>query len=295
MKPPRWALPLLEKLRHVPPAAAAAAAGTVLSLLLAALGYSLWPRLSYWRAERAERKGRTEQAAAMFQAFAEKGSGRPRFADALFRSAELWKKAGDCGRAAPLYERLAREIREGPWLERAKHGLLSCPDYFPLTAGSLVYVDSQTGGQAMRLDLKTAASEDGRTGKIKGAYFAGKRRVQEFNRSYEKSDWSIWERQGKEKVRIIRYPYKPGVSWTDRRDGIPVEFTVVANDAKVKVKAGTFTNCLKIKERTANSPAWKFDYYAPGVGRVKTTIGGPGFESPNTELKSISLRAIPAG
>jgi hypothetical protein len=29
---------------------------------------------------------------------------------------------------------------------------------------------------------------------------------------------------------------------------------------------------------------WRFDYYAPGVGRVKTTLGGPGYENPNAEL-----------
>ena len=40
-------------------------------------------------------------------------------------------------------------------------------------------------------------------------------------------------------------------------------------------------------------PAWKYDYYAPGIGRVRTTIGGRGFENPNTELKSSNAPAPP--
>ena len=29
---------------------------------------------------------------------------------------------------------------------------------------------------------------------------------------------------------------------------------------------------------------WRYDYYCPDVGRAKTTIGGRGYENPNTEL-----------
>lgn len=294
MNVPRWAEPVLgqvlDKLQRIPPAALAGAGGAAALSLLVWLGLAVWPSVSYWRAGRAERKGQDHQAAAMFEKFAQRRPADPRAPEALFRAAQLYAKGGHCEQAAPLYERLARERTEEPWPERARHGLLTCPDYFPLTDAALVYVDSQTGGEAMRLDLKSKVSEDGTRAKLKGAYFAGTRRVQDFNRTYEKADWSIWEKQGKSRVRIIRYPYKPGITWSDRRDGFPVDFTVMATDAKVKVKAGTFSNCLKIKEQTGGSPAWKFDYYAPGVGRVKTTIGGSGFESPNTELKSFAKK-----
>jgi hypothetical protein len=53
----------------------------------------------------------------------------------------------------------------------------------------------------------------------------------------------------------------------------------------VTVKAGTFHGCVKVREReAANRNSWKYDYYCPGVGKVKTSVAGPGYENSNTEL-----------
>ena len=35
--------------------------------------------------------------------------------------------------------------------------------------------------------------------------------------------------------------------------------------------------------------SWKVDYYAPGVGRILTTLATPSFERRNTELLSYDL------
>ena len=53
----------------------------------------------------------------------------------------------------------------------------------------------------------------------------------------------------------------------------------------MKTLGGVFSGCIKVRETDPRFPrSWKFDYFAPGVGRVKTTVGAPGVENPNTEL-----------
>jgi len=52
---------------------------------------------------------------------------------------------------------------------------------------------------------------------------------------------------------------------------------VVSTTATVKVAAGEFKDCLKVRELDRRYPKnWRFDYYCPDVGRAKTTIGGGG-------------------
>ena len=58
----------------------------------------------------------------------------------------------------------------------------------------------------------------------------------------------------------------------------------MAAGVDLKVQAGAFSGCLKVRRRTSGQASWVFDYYCPGIGRVKTTIGIPGGENPNTEL-----------
>ena len=92
-----------------------------------------------------------------------------------------------------------------------------------------------------------------------------------------------------ERAPILRYPYHEGLSWQARRGGKLFTYRIDAAGVAVSVKAGSFTGCLKVKSSAAGDPAWVFDYYCPGVGRVKTTVGVPEGENPNTELAESSL------
>ena len=84
---------------------------------------------------------------------------------------------------------------------------------------------------------------------------------------------------------LLRSPYAEGQSWSAFRDLKQIEDLVVSSSASVTTLAGQFAGCLKLRERDTSFPsAWRYDYYCPGGGRVKTTIGGPGFENPNMEL-----------
>lgn len=211
----------------------------------------------------------------------------PRACEVRLRAAELYRTFfGRCEEARAHYEAAARDFPKQPvCLERAKTGLLLCPDYFPTDAGrTWVYVDSASGGKAMRLEWE-ARTSSGPVGSIQSALYAGDRRIQAKTEYYTKADWAIWRVDKDGREAILRYPYNEAMAWSAKRGKTKVEYLVVSGSMTVKAAAGTFTACLKIRETdSAFKNSWRYDYYCPDVGRVKTTIGGPGFENPNTEL-----------
>jgi hypothetical protein len=88
---------------------------------------------------------------------------------------------------------------------------------------------------------------------------------------------------------LLKYPFEKGTRWTTRRGGASVIFFIEGTET-VKVRAGEFANCLKVREiQAGNESSWKVDYYAPGVGKVLTTLATPSTEKRNTELISYQL------
>lgn len=211
----------------------------------------------------------------------------PRSCEVRLRAAELYRTVfGRCGEARVHYEAAARDFpRMTACLERAKTGLLLCPDMFPTETGrTWVYVDSASGGKAARIEWEARASS-GTTGTIQTALYAGDRRIQTKVETYQKADWAIWRVDKEGREAILRYPYNETMTWTAKRGKSTVEYLVVSGSTTVSSAAGAFAGCVKVRERdSAFKNSWRYDYYCPGVGRVKTTIGGPGFENPNTEL-----------
>lgn len=260
--------------------------------LLAAAAAGCAADLEYRRAALLERAGRRSAAVGAWTRFAGRHPADARTAEALVRAARLYVLSfRRCAEARPLLERAVREHpgRE-PWATRARQGLLDCPEYFPLRDGSRwTYVDSQTLGRNMRLEIEVSASTDGARGTVRGAYYAGAARFRDYRRSYAKEDWAVWEIEGKDRVPILRYPYSPQMIWRARRGGRPVEWTIVSDKERVRLAGGVEYGCLKVKEAEPGAQAWRYDYYAPGLGRVKTTIGVPGAENPNTELQSMTV------
>lgn len=254
--------------------------------LLLALACACSRPFGFEHARHEESRSRWPSAAAAYLRFVEADPSDPRAPEALTRAASIHARVfGRCDRAVPLYERAARSGAE-PWAERARLGLMACPDYLPLVSGaSWTYVDSQSGGRNMRLVFSVEASSDGARATASGDYFAGEKKVQPYRRSYERRDWTLWERAGEESLPILKYPARAGRSWTHKN----ASFDVEAEDVAVRVRAGQFAGCLKVRRRPADLPSWSYDYYCPGVGRVKTTIGVPGAENPNTELAAYDI------
>lgn len=256
-----------------------------ISLLLSGCGAD-W---DYRQAAFLEGSRRFPSAGTAWERFAAKHPGDPRAPEALVRAGRIY-----CGvfqrydDARSLYERAARGYQDRePWASSARAALLDCPDYFPLKSGARpVFVDSMTGGKNMRLVLEVKASTDGARGTIAGGLYAGRERVMEQSRAYAKEDWAVWEMDGKNRVPILRYPYAQGMTWAATRDGRTIELRVESARETVKLRSRTYADCVKVRESAPGAKAWTYAYYAPGVGRIKTSIGVPGAENPNTELAS---------
>ncbi len=268
-RPPRDAAAWLGRL-------AAALAATA---LLAAAGVGASGALRYRQARFLEALGRYPAAIGAYE--------RLDTPEAHVRAGDLYAgKLQRCLEARRHYEAAARLDPAGPWGARGRAGLLACPDYFPLQAGrAWVYGDSASGGRNMHLESVLRRATGGE-GELQSALYAGNNRVRVDTERYEKRDWMIVlvEPDG-HAAPVLRFPFRAGEAWTARRGKDRLSYLIEQDDARVATKAGVFEHCLKVRETNPRFPrSWKYDYYAPFVGRVKTTIGGPGFENPNTEL-----------
>lgn len=221
-----------------------------------------------------------------YEAFLDARPKDPRACQVRLRAATIYRDWGRCGEARRHLEAAARDFSGmKECADIAKLALLSCPDYFPLDKGrTWVYVDSASGGKAMRLDWEVRRSSAS-AGSIQTALFAGNHRIREATESYEKRDWGLWRTDAKPAEPFLRYPFGQDQAWEGKRGTATIDWLIVSTTATVKVAAGTFRDCLKVRERDHRFPqTWRFDYYCPDAGRVKTTVGGKGYENPNTEL-----------
>ncbi len=230
---------------------------------------------------------RPVEALKHYEAFLESRAKDPRACQARLRAARIYRGWGRYAEARRHYEAAARDF---PGMKAcadiAALSLLSCPDYFPLDRGrSWSYVDSDTGGKAMRLDWEVRQSSGPAAASVRTVLFAGDKRLRESLESYAKRDWALWRADARPAEPFLRYPFGQDQAWSGKRGKTEVDWLIMSTTETVTTAAGRFPGCLKVRERDRRYPAtWRYDYYCPDVGRVKTTVGGPGFENPNTEL-----------
>lgn len=227
------------------------------------------------------------QALAHYQKYLAGGPKEPRACAVRLRAALIQRDFGRCAEARANLEAAARDFpQDRACSELAKKRLLSCPDYFPLDEGrTWVYVDSESQGKAMRLDWELRVSSDTGGGKVSAVLYAGDKRNRASTEAYEKRDWAVWRSDVKPAEPFLHYPFAQDQAWSGLRGKTRIDWLVMSATETVKSAAGTFTDCLKVRERDSRYPqTWRFDYYCPDVGRVKTTLGGKGYENPNTEL-----------
>ncbi len=222
-----------------------------------------------------------------YEALLRREPSTPRSAEVHVRAGLIYRRLQQCLEARRHFEAAARDFPKlEPWAGLAKAGIMDCPDYFPLDAGrAWTLGDSASGGQAARIELDLRPGKDGADAEIHSDLFAGAKKIRAEDVGYEKRDWGVWEIRGSERSLILRYPFRKGEAWTTTRGGEALEYRIEADDARVKTAAGTFTGCLKVREYNGKYPeTWKYDYFAPFVGRVLTSVAGSDFENPNTEL-----------
>lgn len=258
-------------------------ARAVLILLLCAAGWGCSPR--YKDGVVLEEQGRYAQAAEKYKAFALKNPTDTDAPKALQAAADLYAvKLGVCRQAKPLLELLVREYPAHKLPADTYRRIFVCPDYFPAGAGlKWTYGDSQTLGRNARQIVHV----DDLTPKgavVKSAFYAGTALVSSQKRTYRFADSDFIESQPGHATKILSYPLEAGKTWTSAGPEGKLEFRVEAEGLKVKVKAGEFAGCVKIRRRAAGMPSWIYEYYAPWTGKVLTAVGGQGFENRVTEL-----------
>jgi tetratricopeptide (TPR) repeat protein len=239
------------------------------------------------KAQRLERDGKPAEAAEAYSAAAKARPGSPDAPKALLAAGRLWSRLGRCDRAEPAFEDAAKLYGE-PWRAQAEAELLDCPDFFPLKAGSSWMLgDSETGGSNMRQEFKTVSAALDGAGELEVKIYAGRKLYTTIKRKIKKAEWRIEEsdKSGVSTV-VLRYPFKAGSTWTSRRGQKEVRFTIDSSSETVEVKAGRFSGCLKVREQIEGLPSWTYTYYAPGIGRVLTSVAGRGYETRNAELLS---------
>ena len=267
---------------------------TVLAVCLFCAGCG-GPDLDYKQARHLDATGQFFRALKEYENFLKKHPQDHRSVEVRYRAGLIYaRKLDRCREAVPLFEDAARdrETANKEWVKLARLGLLSCPDYFPLRDGTKwLYVDSLSLGKNMRLDVGIRKSSGGVSGLVSGKMFAGEQMIQWYKRSYDKQGWAVYETIGEVKAPILKYPFQKGRKWDVRRGKILETFEIVEAGAQVEVKAGKFEDCLKVRRQTSGYPSWVYDYYCAGIGRVKTSIGVPGRENPNTELAKVTFSA----
>ena len=250
-------------------------------VLLAAGGCA--PR--YDDAAALEKQGQLLKAARKYDAFARAKPEDPSAPKALMAAAEIYSlKLGLCAESKPLLERLARGYPSFKMPEDLFRRIFVCPDYFPAGPGSRwVYGDSQTLGQNARQVVEVGD----RTPKgtlIKSSFYAGEALVSSQKKTYRFEGMNFTESQDRKDTLILNYPLEAGKTWTSSGQEGRLEFAVEKTGLKVKVKAGEFPGCVKIRRRVAGGSSWVYEYYAPWTGKVLTAVAGKGFENRVMEL-----------
>lgn len=241
----------------------------------------------YGDGEALERQGRLLQAAEKYRAFALRNPADPSAPRALQAAAELYAvKLGLCEESRPLLERLAREYPAYKLPEDVFRRIFVCPDYFPAEPGRRWrYGDSQTlGANASQTVEAEARGAKGTV--LKSAFYAGEQLISSQNKLYRFAGLDFLEAQDGHTTRLLAYPLEAGKTWASRGPEGSLEFRVEKTGLRVKVAAGEFADCVKLRRRAAGMPSWIYEYYAPWTGRILTSVGGQGFENRVTELLS---------
>lgn len=254
------------------------------------------------KAKRLEQKGKYEAAWAVYQRIAAQDPESPVAPEALFRAGLMSQRhLNDCYMAGTFYDRVIENYSQSvPWARAAVLQKQNCPDYFPLLSGSeWVEGDSETKGKNARIrtvckpfpDAKNTLPSEG--GVLEKTYFAGDKESSSIELIYKKINDELLELKAFEdavgKV-VLKWPLDVGQEWKTRPVNTTFVYNIQSVNEKIKVEAGEFEHCVKVQFTVSGiSGAATHEYYAPGVGRVLTTVSTKGNEVRVTELLSYKL------
>jgi len=277
-------------------------------LLMSLLAFSLvscGPDFQFNKARKKEDQGKYSEAWTLYQEFVAKNTKHFLAPEALFRAGWMAQQGlEDCHVATVFYDKVRTQYPQSePWARAATLQAQNCPDYFPLIPGSQWEEgDSDTKGYLARTLTKCLALKQtknvipSQAGELVRETFAGRKKVFSNSYVYKKENKALNEYFTEDDSRskpILKWPLTVGRTWRTRLQGRFFNFEIISLNETVKVKAGTFENCLKVRSAIERSPGARFEYYAPGVGRVLTTLSSQKGEKRNTELMSYKIADFP--
>ena len=264
-------------------------AGCILALLtLSACG----EKGDFAKARFSERLGPYATALRQYEDYWKLHSRDPRAPEAIYRMGDIYRKVlNDHEKARRRYRNVMEWYPDSPWAERADVAFIDSPDYFPFRAGVRTLGDSLSGGENARtLETYTPDKDSPNILQVKREVYAGDVVVSATEFKYEKKGCALKEtpKAGWPETLLLMFPALKGMEWESVRDGKRMLCRVESVSEKVEVKAGKFTDCLKLSERAAARPTfWKVQYFAPGIGLVLVSQGTEKKETRILELLSL--------
>lgn len=270
--------------------------------ILLALGCS--PDRQLNRAEKVEKKGEVYKAWELYQEFAAKHPSHPRAPEAVFRAGWVAQSHfNDCFMANTFYDEVVTRYPDSdPWAKAASLQKNNCPDYFPLIPGSQwTEVDSESKGQNARIEVSCEEipgepkSLPSQAGLLNRQFYAGDKKSLTTKATYRKDQMELQEFRS-DKISptvLIKWPIETNARWSTQVEGRLARYELATMSSHVSVMAGDFDDCLVIRSFFPGESAVKNEYYAPGVGRVLTTVTTPKGEKRITELSTYKISEIP--
>ena len=251
------------------------------------------------RAKNLEKDGRYEESIKIYKEIADRYPLNVHVPESLYCAGRIYQqKLKNYTQSQDLFsELLNRFPAADKWKELAVLGIFNSPNYFPLFDENLwVEGDSQSYGKNMRVE-RNCKKISGQKYLISNKYYAGEKIVTTVSRYYTKKDYKLHEfnsADDKESTILLDFPFYKGKTWTTLRDGQKTRFTIVDSSVSVKVHAGKFDNCLKIREENLSFPsAYKYKYYAPELGYILTTVASVKEPAERRHSELLSSKVIP--
>src|SRR5205814_584439 len=92
---------------------------------------------------------------------------------------------------------------------------------------------------------------------------------------------------------VLKWPIEIGNHWKSKGEGRIFNSEIISLSTHISVSAGDFDQCLLVRSFATGDTAAKNEYYAPGVGRVLTSLTSPKGEKRITELSSFHIKDVP--
>lgn len=242
------------------------------------------------KAEKLLQNGKFIEAIDKYQSIIDKYPENSRISEVMFIIGRIYQQNIENDKEAKVYyKRVMNSFPETEWAKDARKAWLEIVDYFPLTKKSeWIEVDSDTLGRYMLANNRIIAVKDS-VYQIERTLYTKGRYVQGFTKYYKKTKDGVYETNSKGIIiaNVFLFPLEINKEWTIGK----IRYTVLSKKEHVKVLAGEFNDCLKIKKQLIRSDSWSYEYYAPEIGKILTTQSSGFLEKRITELKKYDIPA----